>query len=70
MTETEKKLRSKIQEAGDNPDDIIAEVKECPDWFLMEGGSDGTFSHVRWHGEFGRLKPEITDFAVECGGKV
>jgi len=67
MTETEKKLRSKIQEAAD---EIIAEVKKYPDWFLMEGGSDGTFSHVRWHDEFGHLNPEITDFAVECGGKV
>ncbi len=67
MSEVERKLREK---AGDKADEIIEEVKECPDYFVMEGGSDGTFSHVCFLDDYGHLMPEISDFAVECGGQV
>ncbi len=65
--ELEKKLRDK---AGKDADRIIAEVMEDPHYFVMEGGSDGTFSHIRFHNEYGHLMPEISDFAVKCGGRV
>ena len=70
MSPIEQKFREKIRAAGGNADEIIAEVQEYPDYFVMEGGLDGTFAHAEWYGDFGHLKPEIIDFAVECGGEV
>jgi hypothetical protein len=63
----EQKLR---QKAGKDADKIVEEVRECPDHFVMEGGADGTYSHVRFWDDYGHLMPEISDFAEECGGQV
>lgn len=49
---------------------IIEEVRKYPDWFLMEGGSDGTYGHVLWHSQYGKLLPEIADLAEAFGGQV
>lgn len=67
MSETERKLREK---AGGKADEIIQEVKDCPDYFVMEGGSDGTFAHVCFLDDYGHLMPEIAKFASECDGRV
>jgi hypothetical protein len=69
MTNVELSLRNKIG-SNDEAEQIINEVKECPDYFVMEGGADGTFAHVRFFDDFGHLMPEIADFAEECGGRV
>lgn len=60
-----KKLRS-----TDNLKDIIEDVKDSPSYFLMQGGSDGTFGHIKWYGTYGHLLPEITDLASLYGGEV
>ncbi|MHA1948238.1 MAG: hypothetical protein ACW99G_02580 [Candidatus Thorarchaeota archaeon] len=70
MSDIEKQLRAKIDSNGDNPDPIISKVKENPDFFVWEGGGDGTFSHATWLDEYGDYKPEIIQFAEECGGEV
>ena len=67
MTETEKKLREK---AGSRAETIIEDVKDNPDYFVMEGGADGTYGHMCFWEDFGHLMPEISRFAKECGGKV
>ena len=67
MSENEIKVR---QKAGDKANQIIAEVKLDPDFFVMEGGSDGTFAHVRFWDDYGHLMPEIAKLAVEFGGRV
>lgn len=53
-----------------DPKELIAEIDRNPDYFLMEGGSDGTFGHAEFCSLYGRFKPEIIKFAVACGGKV
>ena len=67
MSDNERKVREK---AGDKADEIIEEVRECPDYFVMEGGSDGTFAHMEFLDDFGHLMPEISNLAEEFGGKV
>lgn len=67
MSEVETSFRKK---AGDRADELVKEVKESPDWFVMEGGADGTWGHALFWGEFGHLMPEISKLAVEFGGKV
>ena len=67
MSEVEVKLREK---AGEKAEEIIEEVKKYPDYFVMQGGYDGTFSHVCFWDDYGHLMPEISKFAVECGGTV
>ena len=67
MSEAERIVRLK---AGDKADEIIKDVRECATYFLMEGGSDGTFGHILFHENYGHLMPEITDLAVEFGGQV
>lgn len=63
----EKRLREK---AGNDAFLIIKEVKECPDYFITQGGADKTFSHNCFLNDYGHLLPEIIEFAKECGGKV
>lgn len=65
MSEAEKKLRVKT-----NDDALIEEIRKYPDYFVNQGGSDGTFAHSMFLDYFKDLMPEIIDFAEECGGKV
>lgn len=69
MSETLEKLLKKIKELNINVS-LIQEIKENPDYFVMEGGTDGSFGHAEFLDEFGDLMPEIIDFAVECCGTV
>ena len=64
------KFREKAAKVNRDADAIIEEVRKYPDWFLMQGGSDGTFGHVSWHAEFGTLLPEIANLAKAFGGQV
>lgn len=70
LMEIEKKFRDKCDKLKWDADVLIKEVKEDPDWFLMEGGSDGTLPHANWHADYGELCPEITNLAKAFGGKV
>ena len=71
MSETEQKLRIKLKNYKHiDIDEVIKEVQENADWFLGEGGSDGTYAHMVWLEEYAHLKPEITKFAEECGGQI
>lgn len=63
MSEAELHLREK---AGESADEIIDEVKQCPEYFWMEGGSDGTWGHMMFHEDYGHLMPYIVKFATEC----
>ncbi len=67
MSDAERKVREK---SGVDADLVISQVRGCPDYFLLQGGSDGTFAHVKFFDDYGHLMPEITKLAEEFGGKV
>ena len=52
------------EKAGDKAEEIIAEVKADPEFYINEGGSDGTFGNMMFHQTYGHLIPEIIDLAV------
>lgn len=62
MTETEKKFRAK---AGPRAEELLEEIRKSPEFFVMEGGSDGTLSHSCFWDDFGRYMPEIAQLAAE-----
>ncbi len=66
MSEAERKLKEKIAKFGYDPTQIISEVRECPGYFIDEGGADGTFAHMEFLDEYSELMPEILDYAIEC----
>lgn len=65
MTETEIALRNKAESFGANPNELIKDICQDPDWFFCEGGSDGTFSHLVWLEDYGVYQPELGKFVVE-----
>lgn len=72
-TDAEVRFRSKSASVGltsTEADYIIALIQEDPDYFLNQGGSDGTYSHMLFHVNYGDLMPEIADLAVEFGGEI
>ena len=76
MTEIERHFRAKVSRwerlssGALKVEEVLKEVKDCPDYFVMEGGADGTFAHEEFLDKYGGLMPEIVQFASECGGKV
>lgn len=64
MSEAERIVREK---AGDKADEIVNDVRSCADYFLMQGGADGTFGHSLFYDNYGHLMPEITTLAEEFG---
>jgi len=65
----EQQLLTAFHANGGTPE-IIQEVKLCPDYFVMEGGADGTWAHIEFLDDFGHLMPEISKLAEMYGGKV
>lgn len=56
-------IREKKLYHGRLPDDIKKQVNEDPYYFIMQGGSDGTFGHDNYLCEFKEWEPEISDYA-------
>jgi len=64
-------LRRKIAEVinDDVAKTIIQSVKKHPDYFVKKGGPEGTYQRHDFMFEYGEFLPEITRFAVDCGGQ-
>jgi hypothetical protein len=59
-----------IGKAGEQASELIKEVEESPDYFAMQGGSDGTFGHVEYLAKYKQFEPEIGRFAMACGAQI
>lgn len=70
MTKAREIIAKIIEKAPLQAESVVLMVSQYPDYFVNEGGADGTFSHVKFHGNYGRLMPEVANLGSEFGGQV
>ena len=47
------------------PESLKREIEEDPYYFVYQGGSDGTFSHVGYRAKYGQWQPEASNYAAK-----
>jgi hypothetical protein len=60
MSSVKDKLKAK---AGDGFDDLVLAVQDDPDYFLDQGGTEGTSSHAKYLEQYSKYEPELAEFA-------